>query len=198
MSTHELVIKKNEILEFRCNAVPKDGERNPDCWFTAQGIDRGYCVAAELHDFASVDLNDEIVIPVNVTWNGSNNPPVMTPCWDDGTEEPHSREGSAEESTLYCSCGQGPFTTDYAWALHQSGPMAGRITVLKEQFARLKNEQEQLQEQIEKSRTITDYLQAIAEKEKAESDLARFSRCLGGDYCEMCQADSDLWHKKDE
>jgi hypothetical protein len=67
------------------------------------------------------------------------------------SDETHSRQGSAEDSTLYCSCGQGPFSTDYAWALHQSGTRAGRIAVLEEQLMRSQNELEQLQEQIEKS-----------------------------------------------
>jgi len=165
MSVHELVITEDGDLEFRCNAKPKDGARNPDCWFTAQGIDMGHCDAAEWIDTEGIDLYDKIVIPVDVSWMGPDNSPVLTSCWEDELEEPHSRDNRISreppyDSSLYCSCNQGPFSTDYDWALHQAGARLTRMTVLKEQLMRFKNELEQLQEQIDKAHAETASVQA--------------------------------------
>ena len=119
---HELVITEDGDLEFRCNAKPTD-EVSPECWFTAEGEDLGVCHAFKRMD--SIELYDEIVIPVGVSWMGPDNSPVLTSCWDDELEEPHSREDRISReppysSSLYCSCNQGPFSTDYAWAQHQA------------------------------------------------------------------------------
>jgi len=89
MGVHELVITEDGDLEFRCNAKPMDGA-SPECWFTAEGEDLGVCHAFKRMD--SIELYDEIVIPVRVSWMGPDNSPVLISSREDELEEPHSRE----------------------------------------------------------------------------------------------------------
>jgi len=84
VGVHELVITEDGDLEFRYNAKPTDGV-SPECWFITEGEDLGVCHAFKRMD--SIELYEEIAIPVDVSWMGPDNSPVLTSCWEDELEE---------------------------------------------------------------------------------------------------------------